>query len=242
MRTRRVTVKALAAALLGAVALGTSAASHATTLHLEPDHEIVRYVTPGHVAAHDVSYVLAPNSDRTFRLALPELRRPGAVLVPCWGFDLVGPGIDLAAASLKPFGWVTEADPRYRNPRAVRREDGWYLPESDAVVDLRQMADGAACRTVGWSTFVEAGDGVASAAEVRRARRQNRVVRIRHPRVGPKGGSRANRYNDGTTTVPLAGLERRPRSRVSEVVVRVVTGPLAGPTTITLHGRVVVPR
>ncbi|WP_445152608.1 hypothetical protein [Baekduia sp. Peel2402] len=240
MRSRAATALATAA-LIGAAALGAPAA---TAANVAP--EATQYVTPWPVYAHDATYDLQPNTTQTFRLDLPELDRPHTLLVPCWGFEVVGPGVDLAAADLRGYGWIAapDADERllHPNPSAELRDGGWYLPESRAVVDLPMLGAGANCRQLGWSLFVGPGAGIASAAEVRRARRTKRVVPIRHPRRSVRARP-ANTYNDGSVQVPLAGTRyARHRRGGLQIVVRVVTGPLAGATTITLHGRVLVTR
>jgi hypothetical protein len=241
MRRRITAAVTLTAALLGAAALGVPAPAPASA---EPTPS--QFVTPYPVAAHDQRFDVRPNAEQTFRLDLPEMRRPRAVLAPCWGFDLTGPGVDVAAAGLKGFGWIADPDADWRviQPTLAAgvelRDDGWYLPASRAVVDLDQMAQGAWCRAVGWSMFVSPTEGVASRAEVRRARRDHRIVRIARPRLPDAARARrANTYNDNAVRVTLAGTRFiSPHDRGLQLVVRTVSGPLAGPTTITLHARV----
>lgn len=226
------------AALLGTVALGLPAGAVAA------GHPLSQWVTADRVVAHDVRFTVRPNATQTFELPLAEMAMPGAVLVQCWGFDLTGPGLDLAAGGLKFYGWAGPADgrPAYDDGQAELRPDGWYLPDARAVVGPEEFQEGAECRRIGWSRFVETGSGIASAAEVRRARRQRHsVVRIAHPRRKVKARP-ANRLDDGSVQIPLAGMRLLRDSRQMRLTVSVVAGPLAGPTTITLHARVLVRR
>jgi hypothetical protein len=237
MRSRVLAVTRTAA-LLGAVALGVPAAGAAASRGPS------QWVTTDRIVAHDVRFAVQPNATQTFELPLAEMALPRAVLVQCWGFDLTGPGVDLAAAGLKTYGWAGAPEKRrpYADPQAQLGADGWYLPESRAVVGAREFQEGADCRRIGWSRFVETGSGIASAAEVRRARQRPHVfVRIAHPRRRTKAPP-ANRLDDGSVQLPLAGLRLLRDSRQMRLVVRVVAGPLAGPTTIVLHARVLVRR
>lgn len=228
----------LTAALLGAVALGVPAGAAAAS------HPPWQWVTTDRVVAHDVRFAVQPNATQTFELPIAEMALPRAVLVQCWGFDLTGPGLDLAAAGLKTYGWAGPpgARPPYGDNGAQLGADGWYLPESRAILGAREFQQGADCRRMGWSRFVETGAGIASAAEVRRARQRPHVfVRIAHPRRRTKARP-ANRVDDGSVQIPLAGLRLLRDSRQMRLAVRVVAGPLAGPTTIVLHARVLVRR
>lgn len=232
---RSITAATLTTALLGAVALGVPAGAAAAG---DPP----QFVTADRVVAHDVTYAVAPNATQTFELPIAELALPRSVMVPCWGFDLTGPGVDLAAAGLKTYGWAAgPGEPRpYGDGAAVLRDDGWYLPESRATVHATEYRSGASCRRIGWSRFVEPSAGVASAAEVHRARtHRHSFVRIRHPRRKARARP-ANQRDDGSVRVPLAGLRLLRDSRQMRLVVTVVAGPLAGPTTLTLHARVLV--
>jgi hypothetical protein len=236
---RRIPAIRITAALLGAVALGVPANAPAA----KPP---AQYVSPWPVRAYDRTFTLQPGATQTFRLVLAATARPRSVLAPCWGFDLTGPGVDVAAAGLKGFGWIADPDADWRRIQpnlaagAELRGDGWYLPESRAVVDLQQMRDGAGCRALGWSVFLPPdGAGVASRAEAARARRTRRLVRVRAPRVLVRA-PRANTRNDGAVRVTLAGTRFRGHGRAVEVVVTTVAGALPGPTTITLHGRVLL--
>jgi hypothetical protein len=227
----------LTTALLGALALGVGAG----TASARPD--LPQYVTTDRIVVHDVSFHVAPDATQTFELPIAELALPRSVLIPCWGFDLTGPGVDLAAADLWTYGWVTDPTDPAPYPEGVeRRDDGWYLPETRATVRIRQRDAGARCRQIGWSRYVDARAGVASAAEVHRARsRPHSMVRIRHPRRKARVKP-ANRVDDGSIKVVLGGLRLLPHSRQLRLVVTLVAGPLAGPTTITLHARVLVRR
>lgn len=220
----------LTAALLGAVALSVPAPAMA--------YEPLQYLTTKRVDHYDQTFTVAPNTTQTFRLTLDSMRERSAALVPCWGYEITGPGIDVAAAGLHMFGWVNDTVGRYTSS-AQRTPDGYYIPDDKAVVGMRQLDEGEECRQIGWSMFVGPDSGLATAAEVHRAKATHRFVRIRHPRKVK--APRANRVNDGSIRVPLAGVRRFPHERRMELVVTVAAGPLAGPTTITLHGRVLLP-
>jgi hypothetical protein len=236
---RSITAATLTTALLGVVTvvLGLPAGAAAG----EPPSQ---WVTNDRIVAHDVRFAVRPNATQTFELPIAELALPRAALVQCWGFDLTGPGLDLAAAGLKTYGWAGSADerPAYSDPEAQLGADGWYLPESRAIAGPREFQQGADCRQIGWSRFVEVDSGIASPSEVRRARqRRHSLVRIAHPRRKAKARP-ANRVDDGSVQIPLAGLRLLRDSRQMRLVVRIVAGRLAGPTTVTLHARVLVRR
>jgi hypothetical protein len=232
---RSITAATLSTALLGAVALGTPAGVAAAS------RPPLQYVTPQPIIRYDRTYRVTPNTTRTYRLSLSAMSRPTAALTPCWGYDLTGPGLDVAAGNLHIFGWLAAPDRSPIDPSAERRADGWWLPDSVATVGRDELDAGAECRTIDWDTFVSPESGVASPSEARLARQRQRPIRIRHPRRRTKARP-ANRVDDGSVQVPLAGVRMIPHQRRMEVVVRLVAGPLAGPTTITLHGRVVITR
>ena len=107
-----------------------------------------QYVAPYPVARYDQSFTLAPNTTQTFAMALPALDGSAHHFqVPCWGYDLVGPGMDLAAAGLLGFGWIGDATTNFRGDRpdaAVQDASGaWILPDSNAVRRQPAAAGGA---------------------------------------------------------------------------------------------------
>lgn len=233
----RVNAVTLTVALLGAIAFALGVRAGAAAASDPP----LQYVTPRPVVPYDRTFRVEPNTTRTYRLSLDAMSRPTAALAPCWGYDLTGPGIDVAAGDLHIFGWLAEPGRTPIDSSAQQRDDGWYLPDAVAVVGQGERDRGAECRKIGWDVFVGTDSGVASPAEARRARRTKHAIRIQHPRRRTKARP-ANRMDNGSVQVPLAGVRMIPHQRRMEVVVRLVAGALAGPTTITLHGRVLITR
>jgi hypothetical protein len=208
-----------------------------------------QYVAPYPVAKHDQAFTLQSNTTQTFRMAIPELDGSAHHFqVPCWGYDLVGPGMDLAAAGLGAFGWIGGALTNFRGDRpdtAVRDAAGnWTLPESNAVIGEPQVLQGRSCRAIGWDWYVNPkidGPNSAVARASRKARRTHRPIPVK-PKHKVKA-TRANLVNDGTATVTLAGWRYVTAGQVQdgvEIVVTVTTGALAGPTTLTTHARVLL--
>jgi hypothetical protein len=239
------TPKILAASLT-ALALAAPAAAHAGYVTAGAMHQ---YVAPYPVAKHDQAFALAPNTTQTFRMAIPELN--GAAhhfQVPCWGYDLVGPGLDLAAAGLEGVGWIGDATTSWRGDRpdaAIQDAAGnWTLPDSNAVIGETQSLQGRSCRAIGWNFYVNPNiDGPDSkvAHLARRAKREHRPFPVK-PQHKVKA-RRANIINDGTATVTLGGMRYVTPGDVRggvEMVVTVTTGALAGPTTLTTHARVLL--
>jgi hypothetical protein len=241
MRTPTIIVAALAAAALVAPAGAT--AGYVTAGRFQ------QFVAPYPVAKHDQAFTVVPNATQTFRMAIPELDGSAHHFqVPCWGYDLVGPGLDLAAAGLEGFGWIGDAATEWRGDRpdaAIRDAAGnWTLPESHAVIGETQVLQGRSCRAIGWNWYVDPkidGPNSAVARAARKARRTHRPIPVK-PKHKVKA-TRANLVDDGTATVTLAGMRYVTAGRVKdgvEMVVTVTAGPLAGPTTLTAHARVLL--
>ena len=241
MRTSTIIAAALAATTLAAPA--TATAGYVTAGRFQ------QFVAPYPVAKHDQTFTLAPNTTQTFRMAIPELDGSAHHFqVPCWGYDLVGPGLDLAAAGLEGFGWIGDATTNWRGDRpdaAVRDGAGnWTLPDTNAAIGETQLLQGRSCRAIAWNWYVNPkidGPDSAVARAARRARRTHRPIPVK-----PKHrveATRPNLVNDGTATVTLAGMRYVTAGRVQdgvEMVVTVTTGTLAGPTTLTTHARVLL--
>lgn len=239
------------AAVLAAVALAIPAAAQVpgdADYDLSTWTSIPQWVSPYPVANDDRTFALAPNTTQTFVTPIPEAT-PGSwhVIVPCWGYDIQGPGVDLAVGGPEVYGYLGPADTDFHGERpdnAVQEPDGdWVIPDTAAMTTTPwQLKDGELCRKIGWSLYVvdpaKAGGALAQAA--RRAKRLHRDVRVR-PRK-PKGRY-ARKANVGAgnagVAVELAGLHVTRESRW-ELVVRVRTGPLAGPTTLYTHARVLL--
>jgi hypothetical protein len=208
-----------------------------------------QYVAPYPVAKYDQAFTLQSNATQTFRMAIPELDGSAHHFqVPCWGYDLVGPGLDLAAAGLGAFGWIGDATTNFRGdrPEAANRDaaGNWTLPEANAVIGETQVLQGRSCRAIGWNWYVSPnidGPGSAVAKAARRARRTHRPIPVK-PKHKVKA-TPANVVDDGTVTVTLAGWRYVTPGRVAdgvELVVTLTTGTLAGPTTLTTHARVLL--
>jgi hypothetical protein len=211
-----------------------------------------------HLIHSDQRFVLEPNSTHTYSMRIAGLGTDANVLLPCWGFDIAGPGVSLAAADLHVFGPVIpepgeENKPDGGMPGAVRQPDGSFAyPDSDAVLDARTLAFGEGCRAVDWDFYASDGKvqidpwgNPVSATGVTGARAASAKARARAKARHRKVLRRAQRKmrgataQDGQVAVTLAGLRNVPGNPWgAEVVVTVRTGPLAGRTTLTMHARV----
>jgi hypothetical protein len=124
------------------------------------------------------------------------------------------------------------------DPTAVQQPDGsWVIPDSTAAVGPDQLARGADCRAIGWDFFVP--DAKASAAARRKARRTGRPVRVKVKAAKQRGRALTRAQATGPVDVTLGGFEAAADGSI-DLVVRVTTGALAGPTTLTMHGRVLL--
>jgi len=247
MRSR--SIMNVATALAAALALA-GPASAATAPDADKDlatwSAIPQWVAPFPVANDDQSFQLAPNTTRTYTTQIPEIQ-PGSwhVLAPCWGFDIVGPGVDVAAGGVNPYGYLGTLDEQGRReaPTAQQAPDGtWFLPDADAeTITPWMLKDGELCRKIGWSFYVSdpARAGGAFAAAARKARRTHRNVRVRPRKPTGRNARRANAAANAGVTVELAGLHLL-HDHAVELVVRVTTGDLAGPTTLFTHARVLL--
>jgi hypothetical protein len=230
--------------VLAAVALLAPAAAPAKPVKAGT---MLQFVAPKPVVRYDKTFTVAPNTTQTFRMAIPALDgSTKALQVPCWGFDLVGPGMDLAAAGLQGFGWIAgtgTGSGGEGNGAAVQDASGaWVLPDGNAVLSSAQWREGQLCRTIAWDVYVDPKiDGPDSAvARAERKARQTHLPVAVTPRHKVKV-TRANVINDNSVTVRLAGMRYlvagNPRAGV-EMVVTLTSGDLAGPTKLTTHARV----
>jgi hypothetical protein len=207
---------------------------------------IPQWVAPFPVANDDRTFTLAPNTTQTFVTPIPEAQ-PGTwhVLAPCWGYDIVGPGVDLAAGGVNPYGYLgtPNAEMLSHSPTARQAPDGsWFLPDSDAMtITPWMLKDGELCRKIGWSFYVTdpAQAGGTFAAAARKAKRTHRNVRVKPRKPTGRNARKANVAAGSGVTVELAGLHLLTDHRI-ELVVRVTTGALAGPTTLYTHARVLL--
>jgi hypothetical protein len=230
---------------LAAAALAVAALAAPTAAQAQMD----QYAAPWPVTKYDQTWTLQSNTTAEFRMPLTEMGTENHVLVPCWGFEVEGPGVDVAAANLDTFGPIPTPEFAEGEPHdvgaAVQQPDGsWMVPDSNAVLRPDQFTAGAECRTIGWDFFVP--DTQASAAAKGKARRTHRPVKIVKRKTKTIKGSRkttkkakAAQAANGPVDVTLAGFQFA-RGRSIDIVVRVTTGELSGPTTLTTHGRVLL--
>jgi hypothetical protein len=249
---RSITVLAV---LIAALAAAFAAPASGTVTpdadsNLDTWSSIPQWVAPWPVANDDKAFTLQPNTTQTFVTPMPQIQAGSwHVLVPCWGYDIQGPGVDMAVGGVETYGPLGGPDYDFHgtpHPNAVQDAAGnWSIPETVAqTITPWQLKDGALCRKIGWSFYVgnPAVVGGAVAVAARKAKHIHRDVRVR-PRK-PKGryARAANVGNDdGSVTVEMAGLHLigAPTTGL-ELVVRVRTGNLAGPTTLFTHARVLL--
>lgn len=161
----------------------------------------------------DESIVLKSNAEQTLRMPIKGLGVAQNTLAPCFGFEIKGPGVKLAAADLEYFG-ATVPEPGHENDPdggvrgAVRQADGTFvIPSTIAKVRGEHLRAGATCAAAGW--------------DFSRAKASARGRQAKRPAV----------------TVTLAGLEGYANG-TSDLVVKVRTGRLTGRTTLTGHAGV----
>jgi hypothetical protein len=160
---------------------------------------------------------------------------------PCFGFTISGPGVDLAAALLAPFGKVIgplDGDATPADLGAVQQPDGtWEVPDSVGILNQERLKMGVACASVGWSWYGADGKPAlgphneplhANAAAKRK--RKARLKRLKHQLVGHDAAM-------GPVTVQVAGMKQISNFEVT-MVLQIQTGKLAGPTTVAMHGEV----
>jgi hypothetical protein len=164
------------------------------------------------------------------------------VLVPCYGFDIKGPGVDLAGAHVETFGPVFPEDPSLPDggiPGAQRQADGSFLiPDSAAVLTAEVLRTGANCRSVGWDFYGADGEPQLDAYGNPLTASTGKAAKAASKRKRDAGRKRMSRRivghaaQQGPVTVTLAGL------RQGALVLRITTGRLDGTTTVSAHARV----
>jgi hypothetical protein len=207
---------------------------------------------PDQMIASDQTVALESNTTREIAMPIKGLGQDWNVLVPCFGFSISGPGVDLAGANLEGFGPAIPEDasrPDGGIPGAQRQPDGSFVvPESAAVLTPEVLRLGANCRSVGWDFYGADGEPVldpygnpkaakapATAAAARKQKAASKRKRDSARRLmGRKIVGRT--AAQGPVSVTLAGITSR--SGRLEMVVRVTTGALAGPTAVSMHARV----
>jgi hypothetical protein len=184
---------------------------------------------------------LQSNTTREISVPIAGLGQAHNVLTPCFGFEITGPGVDLAGANLETFGVAYPEDANLPDggiPGAQRQADGSFtIPESAAVLTAEVLRMGANCRSVGWDFYGADGEPqldaygnplTSNTAKAKAASRRKRTAARK--RMSRKIVGRA--AQQGPVTVTLAGLRER------ALVLRVTTGQLDGTTTVTAHARV----
>jgi hypothetical protein len=232
----------LARILLPTVA---AAALLAPAAHADP-----RPVDTSRLISTDQTVSLEANATRDIVVPIQGLGQASNVLTPCFGFEIKGPGVDLAGADLEFFGVTTPEDPSKPDggiPGAQRDAAGnFVVPETAAVLTADVLRMGTNCRSVGWDFYGSDGEPTldaygnpnpsstpASASKAKAASKRKRDQARK--RMSRKIVGRA--AAQGPVTVSLAGITTR-ADRTAAMVLRVTTRELAGATTVSLHARV----
>jgi hypothetical protein len=189
----------------------------------------------------DKSFELESNVSRELVVPIAGLGQAHNVLTPCFGFEISGPGVDLAGANLEGFGPAIPEDaslPDGGIPGAQRQADGSFVvPESAAVLNAEVLRMGANCRSIGWDFYGADGEPqldaygnplTSNTAKAKAASKRKRTAARK--RLSRKIVGRA--AQQGPVTVTLAGLRER------AIVLRITTGQLNGTTTVSAHARV----
>ena len=187
----------------------------------------------------DQSFELQSNATQEVVVPINGLGQAHNVLEPCFGFEITGPGVDLAGANLETFGPIAADDEELQGlPNVVRQPDGSFaIPESAAVLTAEVLRMGANCRSVGWDFTGPDGEPqldaygnpkTSNSAKAKAASKRKRTAARK--RMSRRIVGRA--AQQGPVTVTLAGLRDR------ALVLRVTTGQLNGTTTLSAHTRV----
>jgi hypothetical protein len=173
--------------------MAAAAAVTAATAVLVPAAALADPYTadPSRLIATDQAVELQPNTTREIVVAIQGLGQDRNVLVPCFGFEVTGPGVDLAGANLEFFGTASPADPNLPDggiPGAQRQaDDSFAVPESAAVLTCEVLRMGANCRAVD-SNFYDADGRQSSTPTATRSRRPRPRARGR-PRQRPNASA-----------------------------------------------------
>ena len=190
----------------------------------------------------DKTVELKSGQTREITMPIAGLGQHFNVLVPCYGFAIHGSGVDLAGGDLPPVGYVFPEDasrPDGGIPGAVKLPDGTFaVPDSAAALTPEVIRLGTNCAGVGWNFYgpdgkpaLDAYDNPAGTAAA--ASKRKRAADRRRAKRRVLGHSAV----DGPVTVTLAGLANH-ADGTAQLVLRVRTGHLTGPTSVTLHARV----
>jgi hypothetical protein len=198
-------------------------------------------VFPKDLIKSEKTVQLKSNSTVVLQMPLKGLGENFNYETPCFGFTVSGPGVDLAAALLAPFGKVVgqlDGDATPADLGAVQQPDGsWEVPDSVGILNEERLKMGVACASVGWSWYGADGkpalgphnEPVHATAAAKRKRRA-RLKRLKHQIVGHDAAM-------GPVTVQVAGMKQISNFEVT-MVLQIQTGKLAGPTTVAMHGEV----
>jgi hypothetical protein len=189
----------------------------------------------------DTALELQSNTTREIVVPIDGLGQAHNVLTPCFGFEIKGPGVDLAGANLEGFGPAIPEDPSLPDggiPGVQRNPDGsFFTPESAAVLNAEVLRMGTNCRSIGWDFYGADGEPqldaygnplTSNTAKAKAASKRKRAAARK--RLSRKIVGRA--AQQGPVTVTLAGLRER------TLVLRITTGQLNGTTTVSAHARV----
>lgn len=198
------------------------------------------------------TFPVAPNATQTFRMPIQRLHENQNSLLPCWGLELHGPGIDLVAADLPPTGFVAEdwyeIDQEEGGRIGVeRRPDGTFFIGRPQPVTDAMVRGGIACASVGWqfmsSTGVArldpfgrpvptaVGGRAARAGRARATRLRAAVRRSRRAATGRRARARASQA--GPVEVVSAELNVPAPGREPDIVVTLRTGDVPAGTELT---------
>ena len=118
-------------------------------------------VLPSDLITSQKTVQLKSNSTQTIVMPVQGLGQDLNVETPCFGFQVSGPGVDIQAAELAPYGKITgplDGDETPADIGAVQQPDGsWAIPDTVAVLNDERLRMGAACAATGWSWYLPNG-------------------------------------------------------------------------------------
>jgi hypothetical protein len=209
----------------------------------------------GESARFDQSFELQPNTTAIYRMNISELHKQCNSLEPGWGLEVQGSGVDLAVGNFGAF-WGRRPAPQ---PGEDLPEGGLpdHQPQPDGSL-VQPMPEatpftpehvrlGMSLRQVDWNwkRLDRWGNpkptaGTARSAKAAKRLRARRLRAARKKIVGKAAQS-------GPVTVVVAGFEYYYSGPSHEgwadkldMLAKVTTGALTGPTTLTLHARVAI--
>lgn len=216
-------------------------------------------VDPARIIHSEASYDLASGTTQTYSLKIKGLGEDFNVLLPCWGFDIHGGGVDLDVGQPVAFGPTAAPDPRRlgtpdgRVPGSQQQPDGsWVIPESVAVVGPVELKTGSKCAASGWQAYDDKGNptdvlmpawarsgangGTASVSSKSKSKSKSNAKKKAKARKRVVHRGRSAQVT-GAASVTLAGITHTADHSLN-LVVRVTTGQLSGPAKLTMRGDV----